>query len=141
MANTFGSYSPIVPLGTNWQESISLVDANGAPIDLTGLKVHAQLRALVPVAAAFVPTTVPILELTTPSFYTVLPSWPVRASFSIGTPTLGVITLNCAPDYSAIVSPLNAKVKLYWEIRLVAADGTVQPVVSGKVVFLPAVTF
>ena len=29
MARTFGTYSPVVPLGTTWEESLVLEDADG----------------------------------------------------------------------------------------------------------------
>lgn len=43
MARTFGTYSPVVPLGTTWEESLVLEDADGMPIDITGYDVRAQL--------------------------------------------------------------------------------------------------
>lgn len=142
MATQFGSYSPVVPSNTTWQESITLQDQNGVPVDLTGLKVHAQLRAIVPASAAGVPTTNPILELTTASFYVTAPAWPIYAGLSVPTPTNGTLVLNVPRDtFLPLINPTNIKVKLFWDVVLVGADGTIQPVVSGKCVFLPGVTW
>lgn len=143
MASQFGSYSPAVPLNTTWQETITMMQSDGVtPIDLTGLSVHAQLRTIVPVSVAGVPTTVPVLELTTAGFYSSAPAWPVYAGFSVPTPANGTILLNVPQsNFSTLVSPTNAKVKLAWDIKLVdKITGFVQPAVSGKVVFLSAVT-
>ncbi len=143
MAASFGSYSPVVPLNTTWQETIQLLQDDGVtPIDLTGLAVHAQLRPIAPLSAAGIPTTIPIIEFTTTGFYSPAPSWPVVVAFTVPTPTNGTILLNVPQsDYSAIVSPTNAKAKLAWEVRLVnLSTGYVQPVLAGKIVFLPAVT-
>ena len=142
MATQFGSYSPVIPSNTTWQESIQLVDESQRPVDLTGLKVHAQIRPAVPVTAAGVPTANPILELTTPSYYSVAPAWPVYAGLSVPSPTNGTIILNVPRDtFLPLLNPTNVRTRLAWDIVLVAAVGTIQPVVNGKCIFLPGVTF
>lgn len=142
MARSFGDYSPVVPLDTTWEESIALTDQNGAPINLTGYAARAQLRSVLPVSVAGIPTTTPLLELTTTAYYGTLPAWPVYAGLSIPTPANGVILLAVpSASYSAVVSPTNAKVKLYWDVKLVnQSTGYTIPVVAGKTTFLPAVT-
>lgn len=143
MAATYGSYSPVVPLDITWQETIQLLQPNGAtPVDLTGLDVRIQLRSAVPTVAGSVQTPTPTLEFTTPGYYGVAPAWPKYEDVTIPSPTNGTIILNAdSTHFSAIVSPTNAKVKMYWEIKLVnKITGYIQPVVNGKVVFLPAVT-
>ena len=141
MALLFGSYSPVVPLDTSWQETIQLLQPDGVtPVDLTGYAVRAQLRPLVPASSNGVPTTNPVVEFTTPGYYVSPPAWPVVTGFSIPTPTNGTFYLSVtSAQYSTLVSPTNAKVKLYWDIKLVNGS-YIQPVVSGKVVFMPAVT-
>lgn len=142
MATQFGSYSPVIPSNTSWQESIQLVDENQVAIDLTGLKIHAQLRTAVPVASAGVPATNPIMELTTAAYYGAAPAWPVYEGLSASTPTNGTIVLNVPRDtFLPVLNPTNSKVRYVWDIVLVAADGTIQPVISGKCIFTPGVTF
>lgn len=142
MATQFGSYSPVVPSNTSWQETITLQDEDNQPVDLTGLAVHAQLRIAVPVSAAGVPTTDPVLELTTADFYGSAPAWPVYEGWSIPTPTDGTLVLNVPRDtFLPLVNPTNTKVKLVWDVVLVGTDGTIQPVITGKCVFLPGVTY
>ena len=150
MARLFGSYSPDVPLDLSWNESITLEDSTGTAIDLTGFAVRAQLRAVVPLLDPMteLPTTAPLLELTTPGYYgptppeVPVPTWPYYEGFTVPTPTNGTILLAVPPgSFSAAVSPTNVKTKLYWDIRLAnVSTGYTIPVVSGKVVFLPAVT-
>lgn len=143
MAATYGSYSPVVPLDTTWQETIQLLQADGVtPVDLTGLDVRIQLRTAVPTVAGAVQTPAPTLEFTTPGYYSVAPVWPKYEDVSIPTPTNGTILLNAdTSHFSGLVSPTNAKVKLYWEVKLVnKTTDFIQPVVNGKVVFLSAVT-
>lgn len=141
MARSFGSYSPAVPLGVTWEETLVLEDADGTPIDLTGYAVHAQLRAVVPGRASGVATTDPVLELTSADFYATPPSWPVVEGLEIATPANGTITLSVATADLWTASPDNAKRKLYWSIVLVNPDTTYAiPVVQGKVSFLPART-
>jgi len=142
MANQFGSYSPVVPSNTTWQEQITFTDDDGAPIDLTGLKVHSQIRVAAPVAAAGVPVTDPVLELTTTAFYGSPPAWPVYEGWSVPTPTNGTMNLNVPRDtFLPLLNPTNTKVKYVWDVVVVASDGTIQPIVNGKVVCLPGNTF
>jgi hypothetical protein len=143
MARQFGSYSPAVPLGITWEESLVLEDETGAAIDLTGYAVRAQLRDAVPVVDADTGAAVtdPMIEVTTPDYYTVLPAWPVVEGFSVPTPANGTILLAVAPADTWTCSPDNAKRKLVWDIRLVNdSTGYAIPVVNGKVSMLPGVT-
>ncbi len=142
MARAFEVYGPVVPLGATWEEEIQLTDANEDPIDLTGYDVRSQLRVAVPVVAEGAATTAPILELTTADFYDTDPDWPVVAGWSIPSPTNGTMLLAVAPgDFTDVVSPVNAKVKLFWDVRLVnKVTGYTIPVVTGKAVFLPRTT-
>jgi hypothetical protein len=143
MARQFGSYSPAVPLGITWEESLVLEDENGTAIDLTGYAVRAQLRDAVPVVDAVTgaAVTVPVIEVTTQAYYTVVPAWPVVEGFSVPTPANGTILLAVAPADTWKCSPNNAKRKLVWDIRLVnTSTGYAIPVVNGKVSMLPGVT-
>ncbi len=140
MARTFGTYSPVVPLGTTWEESLVLEDADGTPINITGYSVRAQLHEKLPVrAGGGAPNPEPLFELTTPGFYGAPPAWPVIEAFTVPLGTDGAINLRV--DDTWVASPANAKRKLQWDIRLVnKATGYVIPVVSGAVSFLPART-
>lgn len=140
MARTFGSYSPAVPLGTTWEETLVLEDAEGMPIDITGYDVRAQLYGAQPARVAGGPDPVPVLELTTPGFYSVPPAWPVFEGFEIPTGTDGLVLLRLNAADTWVASPDNAKRKLLWDVRLVDASGYTIPVVTGAVVFLPART-
>lgn len=140
MARTFGSYSPVVPLGTTWEETLVLEDADGMPIDITGYDVRAQLYGVQPTRVAGEPDPVPVLELTTPGFYLVAPAWPVFEGFSIPEGDDGRILLRLDAADTWTASPDNAKRKLLWDVRLVDGAGYTIPVVSGAVVFLPART-
>ena len=144
MAREFGGYSPAVPLGVTWEESILLEDESGAAVDLTGYDVRAQLRAIVPGRAEGVATSNPILELTTVGFYDSAPAWPVVEGLAIPTPANGTITLKVDVDDLWTLSPSNAKAKLIWSIVLIDEDvdepDYVLPVVQGKVIVLPAKT-
>jgi len=141
MARTFGTYSPVVPLGTTWEESLVLEDADGTPIDITGYSVRAQLHEKLPVrAGGGSPDPEPLFELTTPGFYGVPPAWPVFEGFDIPTGTDGLVLLRLDAADTWVASPDNAKRKLLWDVRLVDASGYTIPVVAGAVVFLPART-
>lgn len=143
MARQFGSYSPAVPLGITWEESLVLEDESGAAIDLTGYAVRAQLRDAVPVVddLSGEAVTDPVIEVTTPGYYTDPPAWPLVEGFSVPTPADGTILLTVAPDDTWKCSPDNAKRKLVWDIRLVnTITAYAIPVVSGKVSMLPGVT-
>lgn len=137
MARTFGSYSPAVPLGVTWEETLQLTDADGNAVDLTGYGAQAQLRTELPVVADDeVPA--PVFELTTADFNATPPAWPVVEGITIPAPQDGRILIRVDVDDLAMASPTNAKRKLLWELRLVNDDGYAIPVVNGKVVFLPA---
>lgn len=142
MARQFGSYSPAVPLGLTWEETIVLEDAGGTPIDLTGYAVRAQLREAVPVIdETGQPLDVPVIELTTAGYYATMPAWPVVEGFSVPTPTNGTLLLAVPAPDTWVASADNAKRKLVWDVRLVNPDtGYAIPVVQGKVTLLPAVT-
>ena len=140
MARTFGNYSPSVPLGTTWEETLVLEDADGTPIDITGYVVRAQCHVALPQRVLGEVSPVPLFELTTAGFYATPPDWPVIEGFSIPTGTNGSIVLRVEADETWLGSPSNAKAKLLWDVRLVDATGYTIPVVSGAVVFLPART-
>ena len=140
MARTFGSYSPVVPLGTTWEETLVLEDADGMPIDITGYDVRAQLYDMQPSRVAGAPAPAPVLEVTTQGYYIVAPAWPVFEGFSIPNGDDGRIVLRLDAADTWIASPDNAKRKLLWDIRLIDDTGYTIPVVAGAVVFLPART-
>ena len=141
MARQFGNYSPAVPLGVTWEESLVLEDEAGTPIDLTGYDVRAQLRLAVPAVAAGVADTDPVLELTTAGYYGTPPAWPVVQGFTVPEPTNGTIVLTVPASDTWTISPTNAKRKLVWDMRLVnKATGYAIPVVQGAVSALPART-
>lgn len=143
MARQFGSYSPVVPLGLTWEESITLQDSAGAAIDLTGYAVRAQLR---PALVARDPDTGlgasdPLLELTSASYYGSAPAWDVIEALSIPTPANGTILLTVPAADTWKLAPTNVKTKLLWDLALVnTGTGYAIPVVSGKVSALPRVT-
>ena len=143
MARQFGSYSPAVPLGLTWEETLVLEDEAGTPIDLTGYAVRAQLREAVPVVDPLtgLPLDVPVLEVTTAGYYAVMPAWAVVEGFSVPTPADGTILLAVPAPETWTASADNTKRKLVWDVRLVnpATDYAV-PVVNGKVTLLPGVT-
>lgn len=143
MARQFGSYSPVVPLGLTWEESLSLEDETGVPVDLTGYSVRAQLRADVPAVdpVTGVAGTEPLMEITTAGYYSATPAWPVVEGFSIPSPTSGTILLAVPAASTLICSPNNTKQKLVWDVRLVNKSTSYAiPVVTGKVLLLPRVT-
>ncbi|MDN5939262.1 MAG: hypothetical protein L0H83_11445 [Salinisphaera sp.] len=139
MAKQFGAYSPAVPLGLPWGETIQLVDENGVAVDITGYAVRAQLREAIPVRvdATGIAVKAPVLEITTTGYYGTPPAWPVVEAFTVSaTPTDGTFTLAMDADDTWTASPTNAKRKLVWDIQLVNASGYGIPVVQGKVTFL-----
>lgn len=143
MARQFGQYSPVVPLGTTWEDSIQLTDENNVAIDITGYAVRAQLRVAIPKVdpATGKALADPVIEFTTAAYYATAPAWPVYESFSVPAPTNGTILLAAAPPITWVCSPDNAKRKLVWDVRLVnPATGYTIPVVWGKPTFLPART-
>lgn len=138
MSREFGLFSPRVELFTTWEEDLQLTDDAG-PVDISGLHIVAQLRLEVPDT---LPAPEPVIELTTPGYHTVPPTtYDSLEAFSVVNATTGHFHLTALPDeYSEIVSPTNAKTKLYWDIKLVASSGHAVPVVRGKVTFKPATT-
>lgn len=143
MARQFGQYSPAVPLGTTWNESLVLEDEHGAPNDITGYAVRAQIRVSVPSVASGQATDTPVVELTTAGFYEEgeAPTWPVVEAFEIPNGDDGLIVLELDPANTWLLSPDNGRRKLYWDIRLVNKEtGVIVPVVTGKVPVIPAVT-
>lgn len=141
MARQFGTYSPSVPLGITWEESLMLDDEVGAPVDLTGYAVRAQLRDAVPVVASGVAAADPVLELTTAGYYATPPAWPVVEGFSVPTPANGTILLAVPAAETWTASPTNARRKLVWDVRLVnKTTGYSIPVVQGSVLLLQART-
>lgn len=141
MARQFGTYSPSVPLGITWEESLVLQDEAGVPIDLTGYAVRAQLRDAAPVVAGGVAASAPVLELTTAGYYATLPAWPVVEGFNVPTPANGTILLAVSPADTWLASPTNARRKLVWDVRLVnKTTGYAVPVVQGSVLLLQAKT-
>lgn len=140
MARTFGSYSPAVPLGLTWEESIALDDEDGNPIDLTGYDVVAELYAEPPVRDPDdgLATVAPVLQITTVGYHSVAPAWDVSEGASIPTPANGTIVLSVDVDDVWLLSPTNASRKLRWGVILVnTATGYRIPVVTGKVSVTP----
>lgn len=141
MARTFGQYSPAVPLGVTWEESILIEDEDCTPVDLTGYSVYAQLRDTAPVTnpQTGAATTAPVIELTSAGYYATPPAWPIFTALSIPTPANGTVMVKLDVDDLWMASPSNAKRKLAWSIVLVNVDtGYAIPVVQGKVTLLPA---
>jgi len=140
MARTPGSYSPAVPLGVTWEETIILEDEDGVAIDLTGYDVRCQLRAAISLRDEDTEIGVddPLFELTTPDWYVSPPDWPVFEAWSIPAPANGTLLLSVDTADLWTASPTNEKVKLYWSILLVnPATLYALPVVIGKPSFLP----
>lgn len=140
MARQFGSYSPTVPLGLTWDESIALDDENGDAIDLTGYDVVAELYAEAPVRDpdTGLATVEPVLQITTAGYHTVAPAWEVSEGATIPAPTNGTIVLSVSVDDVWLLSPTNVRVTLYWAVVLVdqLTDYRI-PVVTGRVIVLP----
>jgi hypothetical protein len=124
MARTFGEYSPVVPLGTTWEEQIYLDDEDGQPLDLTGYEARAQLRTSVLDVGA------PALEL---SSLGVAPTLFVQRAGVVGLVEVAVQV----PAVNAL-SPDWTKRKFVWDIELYipgsgGAPDYVIPCVTGKV--------
>lgn len=143
MASEFAEYSPEVPLGVTWEEQMLFLDEDGNPVDLSNYtRAHAQLRLeknVVTDASTGVPTTQPILEITTVDAYSPLPDWPVAEGFVLGG-IAGTITEKVNVADLRRASPTNAKVKPYWELVLIGADDYRIPILRGVVVLTPANT-
>lgn len=142
MASEFAEYSPEVPLGVTWEEQMLFTDEDGEPVDLSGYtRAHAQLRIekYVVTDDDGVPTTDPILEITTAGAYPVPPDWPVAAGFTLGG-IAGTIVQKVDVVDLRKSSPTNAKRKPYWELVLIGADDYRIPILKGVVVLSPAGT-
>lgn len=131
MARTFGEYSPVVPLGTTWEESLVLADEDGTPLDLTGYEARAQLRTSAAAPGA------PVFELSSEGADPALAVQPGGV--------LGLLTILVPRTQVSALSPTNAKRKLAWDIELYipgvgGEDDYVIPCVQGKVNLLPRVT-
>ncbi len=131
MARTFGEYSPSVPLGTTWEESLVLADEDGVPLDLAGYEARAQLRVSKDARGA------PVLELTStgadPTLFVEPDAQP------------GVLRILVPRTQVSALSPSNARRKLVWDIELYipgsgGEDDYVIPCVEGKVTLLPRST-
>lgn len=140
MARTFGTYSPVVPLGTTWEESFVLEDESGAAVDITNYHVRAQLHEDVPGRELGAVDPEPLLEITTASYYPTPPAWQVIEAFDVPTGTDGEIRMLLDAADTWIMSPDNTKRKFVWDIRLVGPSDYTIPLISGKVTFLPART-
>ncbi|HET6631506.1 MAG TPA: hypothetical protein VFG73_02205 [Rhodanobacteraceae bacterium] len=141
MARQFGTYSPVVQLGLTWEESITLADEDGTPLDLTGYDAIAQLRPDRAPKRTNAVLPPPVLQLTTAGYFAEAPSWTVVEAFSIPTPTNGNIIQQVRLEDLWVVSPNNAKTRLYWSIILVnKTTGYAIPAVEGRCTFLPART-
>ena len=141
MARTFGSYSPSVPLGLTWEESIALDDENGDAVDLTGYDVVVEIYAAQPVRDpdTGLATVEPVLQITTADYHAEAPDWDVSEGASIPTPANGTILLAVEPADVWLLSPTNEKTKLFWAIILVNPDTDYRiPVVSGMVSVTPS---
>ncbi len=139
MASEFAEYSPEVPLGVTWEESMLFLDEDGNPVDLSGYtKAHAQLRLekYTLLDEDGVPTTDPILEVTTPDAYDPAPEWPVSEGFTLGG-IAGTITEKVDVADLRRASPTNAKVKAYWELVLIGAADRRIPILAGVVTLNP----
>lgn len=144
MARTFGSYSPPVPLGVTWEESLILEDRLQQPVDLSGYDVRAQFYTDMPIRDpdTGIATVPPVLEITSPDWYVSSPTWPVVEGADIPDPaSQGLITIAVDVDDLWTFSPTNAKAKFFWSIVLVNPDTLKAiPVVEGRPIFLPART-
>jgi hypothetical protein len=141
MARTFGSYSPSVPLGLTWEESIELADENGASIDLSGYDVVAEIYAAAPVRdpGTGLATAAPVLQITTAGYHGSDPAWDVSEGATIPVPADGTIVLSVSVDDVWLLSPTNVTAKLRWAIILVNPDtGYRLPVVTGRVSVTPS---
>lgn len=131
MARTFGEYSPVVPLGTTWEESLVLADEDGVPLDLTGYEARAQLRTRKDAPGA------PVFELSSEGAE---PTMFVQPDAVVG-----LLTILVPRTQVSTLSPTNTKRKLVWDIELYipgvgGEDDYVIPCVEGKVILLPRAT-
>lgn len=142
MPREFGKYNPQIPLGVDWEDSFTLIGDDGQPVDLTGYDVHAQIRRVLPQLVNMVANVDPLFEITTPSFYTTSPAWPVVEGFRIPDPVTGQIFLHVPALDTYKGSPTNVIQETVWDIRLVGrGTGYVIPVVKGdKLTFVPGAT-
>jgi len=144
MAREFGTYNVTVPMGVTWEESITLTDANGVAINLTGYDIRAQIRTeRRPERDDDTGLAVndPVMEITTVDYYDSDPAWTLVEGFVNDDPTSGTFTMTVAAVDTWGLSPDNSKLKLYWDIRLVnTVTGYSIPVVAGSVTALPGTT-
>jgi hypothetical protein len=119
MARTFGTYSPVVPIASTWEETIEFADENDDPVDLTGFVVEAQLRPSL--------TSNSVLNLTTAGGHWTMPD-----------PTNGTILLKVTPEViAALLSASQVRRDLLWAVVLRdPTDSNLRlPLVKGKVSF------
>lgn len=142
MARQFGSYSPVVPLGVTWEETIVLENEDGVPVDLTGYAVRAQLYVEAPERdpVTGVAIVAPVMEITTADYYATPPAWPVVVGWTVDDPTDGMLKLRIDVADLWTLSPNNEKAKLRWSVLLVDDAGYAIPTVQGAVVLLRAGT-
>jgi hypothetical protein len=115
MARTFATFSPRVSIACTWEESLTFLDEDRNPVDLTGYVVEAQIRATLTSASA--------LNLT--------------SEWTIPTPTDGTIVLEVAPeDFKALLPAALKKKKYLWAIVLRRTDDDYRiPLAKGSVTF------
>jgi hypothetical protein len=118
MARTFGSYSPVVPVATTWEEEIVFQDEDGVAVDLTGYVVESQLRPDLDSES--------VLDLTS-----------TAGDWSVPTPTNGTILLKVAPEAIVDLVPEGEKkAKYLWATVLRRANDNYRiPLVTGKPTF------
>lgn len=138
MARQFGTYSPRVPLGTTWEESIVLEDSEGQPVDLTGYAVVAQLYSVDPLRDpdTGAPIEAPVLEITTDAYHDTPPPYSV-VGFDVPDPENGQILLALAPADFWHVAPTNERTDYVWGVMLINGVGYTIPVIRGSAKFLP----
>jgi hypothetical protein len=147
MAREFANYSPVVPLGTTWEESLRFLDEDGEPVDLTDCDVRAQIRAeeVLRDPNTGLGDSAPLLEvITDAALYPSAPAWPLIEGFTVGIdpeapdtpdPTNGYVGLRVDADDTWHLSPTNERAKRLWDVEILdEADEAVIPLVTGKVI-------
>lgn len=145
MARSYGTYSPAVPLGINWVESIILDDSEGVAVDISSFELRSQFYDERPVRneATGFGVADPVFEIiTTGAAYAVAPAWPVYEALTLpGGGVDGEIAIALGVEDLWTASPDNEKRKLFWELQLWnPLTNETLPVVKGSCTFLKATT-
>lgn len=125
-----GSYSFVIQYGADFsRDMFKTIKATGLPVDLTGLKVRAQIRD-VPDEFGTTTTTTLLLDM------------PNGSGVAITDAVNGKITFSLTEAQTIALCPNNVKTKVSYGIELyndLVNPQTAQPFLQGRITILPAV--